>query len=72
MSLDKAIRNLKFDVRMAEFNMNHSFLSEDEKTKHLSQLEDCAGNSEPLKVDSSVAIEEEVVEEDVTDVSAQH
>jgi hypothetical protein len=69
MSLDKAIRNLKFDVRMTEFNMNHSFLSEDDQAKNLAQLEDCSGNSEPLKVDSSAVVEEEEI---VTDESAQH
>ena len=68
MSLDKAIRNLKFDVRMTEFNMNHSVLSKDDHQKHLSQLEDCSGNAEPLKVDNSAASDEDVA----TDESAQH
>lgn len=53
MSLDKAIRNLKFDVRMTEFNMNNNVVSKDEQQKHMSQLEDCAAQAEPLKIDGA-------------------
>lgn len=49
MSLDKSLKNLKYDVRMAEFNVNNGVISKQELAAYLSQLPDSGGNA--LKVD---------------------
>jgi hypothetical protein len=51
MSLDKALKNLKFDVRMTEFNVNNGVITKDELKAHLSQLPDSGGNSEKLSIE---------------------
>jgi len=40
MSLDKALKNLKFDKRLTEYNLNKGHLSKEELNKHLSELPD--------------------------------
>ncbi len=51
MSLDKALKNLKFDVRMTEFNVNNGVITKDELKAHLSQLPDSGNNSEKLSIE---------------------
>jgi len=51
MSLDKAMKNLKFDARMIEFNLRTGTLTKEELQKHLSQLPDSANNSAKLDLD---------------------
>jgi hypothetical protein len=40
MSLHKALKNLKFDKRLTEYNLNKGLLSQDELKKHLDSLQD--------------------------------
>lgn len=40
MSLDKAIKNLKFDKRMVEWNLNNGLLTKEEYEKYVQQLPD--------------------------------
>lgn len=51
MSLDKALKNLKFDVRMTEFNLNNSVISKEEHQAYLKQLPDLAANSEQINLE---------------------
>lgn len=53
MSLDKALKNLKFDVRMTEFNLNNGLISKDELKAHLTQLPDSGANSEKLDLEEN-------------------
>jgi hypothetical protein len=53
MSLDKALKNLKFDVRMTEFNLKNGVISKEELNTHLGQLNDSAANSEKLDLEES-------------------
>lgn len=49
MSLDKSLKNLKFDVRMMEFNVDNGVISKEELKAYLNQLPDSGSNA--LKVD---------------------
>jgi hypothetical protein len=51
MSLDKALKNLKYDVRFLEYNLNNGQLTKDELKAHLSTVQDVAANSEPLRLE---------------------
>jgi hypothetical protein len=51
MSLDKALKNLKFDVRMTEFNLKNGVISKEELNQHLGQLPDSGNNSEKLSIE---------------------
>jgi hypothetical protein len=49
MSLDKSLKNLKYDVRMQEYNVNNGVISKEELQAYLAQLPDSGNNA--LKVD---------------------
>jgi tripartite-type tricarboxylate transporter receptor subunit TctC len=49
-SLDKAMKNLKFDKRMTEINLNNSQLTKEELKKYLEQLPDLAQNVDLLNM----------------------
>lgn len=51
MSLDKALKNLKYDVRMTEFNLNNGVITKEELNAHLGQLQDSGNNSEKLSIE---------------------
>lgn len=51
MSLDKALKNLKFDIRMTESNLANGVISEDELKAHLGSLPDSSANSEKLDLE---------------------
>jgi hypothetical protein len=51
MSLDKALKNLKFDVRMTEFNLNNGVISKEELKAHLNQLPDNGSNAEKIDLE---------------------
>ncbi len=51
MSLDKALKNLKFDVRMTEFNLKNGVITKEELNAHLGQLNDSGNNSEKLSLE---------------------
>ena len=51
MSLDKALKNLKFDVRMTEYNVNNAVITKEELKTHLGNLPDLAANSEQINLD---------------------
>lgn len=44
MSLDKAMKNLKYDTRLTEWNLRNNELSQDEYKKFLDQLPDVSSN----------------------------
>ncbi len=52
MSLDKAMRMLKFDKRLTEWNINNGKLSKEELNQHLEALPDNGGNVDLLNLDS--------------------
>ena len=58
MSLDKALKNLKFDVRMTDFNLNNSVVTKEEIKAHMAQLPDSADNSEKLDLDDRKSSQE--------------
>ncbi len=51
MSLDKALKNLKFDVRMTEFNVNQGQITKEELKAHLNTLPDLANNAEKIDLE---------------------
>ncbi|HEX7674893.1 MAG TPA: hypothetical protein VF412_12015 [Bdellovibrio sp.] len=51
MSLAEANKNLKWDVRLTERNLNVGELKKDELNKHLEQLPDLASNVETFTMD---------------------
>lgn len=53
MALDKALKNLKFDARMTEFNLNHGVISKEELKAHLDQLPDSGNNAEKLAIEEN-------------------
>ena len=53
MSLDKALKNLKFDSRMTEFNLNNNVISKEELKAHLEKLPDSGANSEQIDLEES-------------------
>lgn len=44
MTLDKALKNMKYDTRLVEWHIKNNQLSKEELEKHLQQLPDCGGN----------------------------
>ena len=53
MSLDKALKNLKFDSRMTEFNLNNNVISKEELKAHLEKLPDNSANAEQIDLEES-------------------
>ncbi len=55
MSLDKSLKNLKFDKRLTEYNLNKGLLTQDELKKHLETLQDVGSKIDlvSLKKDAS-------------------
>jgi len=53
MSLDKALKNLQYDVRMVEFNLNHGVVSKEDMKKQLNQLPDLASNCEQINLEEA-------------------
>lgn len=51
MSLDKAMKNLKFDSRLTEYNLNSGILNKEELKTHLDKLPDLTPQSEPIDLD---------------------
>ena len=51
VSLDKALKNLKYDVRMIEFNINQGQVSKDELKAHLNSLPDLASNAQQIDLE---------------------
>ena len=52
MSLDKAMKNLKLDVRLVEKNLSTGQLTQKELEDHLQSLPDCAGNVDLVNLSS--------------------
>lgn len=59
MSLADANKNLKWDVRMTERNLNVGELQKDELKKHLDQLPDLSSNVETFTMDGKNASADE-------------
>ena len=53
MSLDKALKNLKYDVRMTEFNVNQGSISKEELKAHLDSLPDLQANAEKIDLEEN-------------------
>jgi hypothetical protein len=55
VSLDKSLKNLKFDKRLTEYNLNKGLLTQDELKKHLDTLQDVGSKIDlvSLKKDAS-------------------
>jgi hypothetical protein len=55
VSLDKSLKNLKFDKRLTEYNLNKGLLTQDELKKHLETLQDVGSKIDlvSLKKDAS-------------------
>jgi hypothetical protein len=53
MSLDKALKALKYDVRMLEINFNNGTLTNEELKAYQNTLVDSAANSEPLDLENN-------------------
>lgn len=51
MALEDALKNLKYDVRMLEINLNNGSLTQEEIREHLKTLSDCATNCEPVSLE---------------------
>ncbi|MCE3010639.1 MAG: hypothetical protein LW875_08505 [Proteobacteria bacterium] len=51
MSLDKALKNLKFDVRLQETNLKHGTYSKEDLQNHLKTIQDSAANAEALNLE---------------------
>lgn len=51
MSLEKAMKDLKFDARMIEINLNTGRITKEELKKHLETLPDSTDNSEALEIE---------------------
>ena len=49
MDLGKALDNLKFDIRMKDFNVKHGVLKEKDIEDHVKNLKDIAAQSVPLE-----------------------
>jgi hypothetical protein len=50
-SLDQAMKDMKFDKRLVELNINLGQLKREEYKAHIEQLPDCTDKSEPLALD---------------------
>lgn len=53
MSLDKAMKDLKFDNRLLEQNLVNGSVKQDELKKHLENLPDSASNAGTVDIDDS-------------------
>lgn len=53
MSLDKALKGLKFDKRMIHWNLTNGQLSEQEYKKYLEDLKDVGNNVDLINLESS-------------------
>jgi hypothetical protein len=51
MSLDKAMKNLKYDSRLLEHNLTTGIISKEEYDKFMKQLPDLSNQSEKLEID---------------------
>ncbi len=54
MSLFKSIKNLKFDKRLTEYNLNKDLLTKEELQKHLDSLEDVGHKVDLVRLGSNV------------------
>jgi hypothetical protein len=52
MSLDKALKNLKFDKRLTEYHLNRGLLQKEELEKHLKALEDVGDRVDLVRMGS--------------------
>jgi hypothetical protein len=55
MSLDKALKNLKYDVRMIELNLKQGVITEAEYKQFMAQLNDSQQNSQALDIENQKA-----------------
>lgn len=49
MSFENATKNLKFDKRMIDWNLNNNQISQEDLKKHLETLPDLANNVDLIK-----------------------
>lgn len=58
MSLDKAMKNLKFDKRLAEWSVASGQISKEDLKKHLDALPDLSANVGVVNLDSEKSRQE--------------
>ena len=51
MSFHKAMKEMKFDVRLLEFNLANGVITKEEYEKQMASLQDCQSQSETLSVE---------------------
>jgi hypothetical protein len=51
MSLDKAMKNLKFDSRLVEHNLRSGTITKEDLQKHLAQLPDSGANAIKIELE---------------------
>lgn len=51
MSLDKAMKNLKYDKRLTEWNITNNQMTKEEWQKHLASLPDLANEVAPVALE---------------------
>jgi hypothetical protein len=49
MDLSQALENLKFDVRMRDWNLKQGVVKEKDLQEHTKNLKDIAANAQPLE-----------------------
>jgi hypothetical protein len=58
MSLEKAMKNLKFDSRLTEYNLNSGILEKTELKEHLDRLPDLSNSAEPIDLEKKEKAEQ--------------
>ncbi|HPI39268.1 MAG TPA: hypothetical protein PLJ21_00585 [Pseudobdellovibrionaceae bacterium] len=53
MSLHKALKDLKFDKRLIEKNINQGVITPEDVKKHLESLPDCSANIDIISFDTA-------------------
>lgn len=53
MSIEKSLKNLKFDKRMIQWNINNKQLTQEELKKHLESLPDLGHQVDLINLESS-------------------
>jgi len=67
IKLDKALDNLKFDIRMVDWNIKNGIISKSDLEKHLNALNDLATSSETLEIEVEPTQQEASSEESFQD-----
>lgn len=53
MSLDSALKSMKFDSRLLEYNLSAGIITKEEYEAYIKSLPDDSANSMPLKIEGT-------------------